>query len=64
MNVPLVTAVRGPILMITLGLLFIADRFGAADFRQSWPVLIIVYGVLKLLERLALRRRELERQGA
>ncbi len=57
MNTPLVTAVRGPVLMMTLGALFAADRFGAADFGQTWPVLIIIYGVLKLLERLALRRR-------
>ncbi len=63
MNPPLVTAVRGPILMITLGLLFVADRYGAAGFGQTWPVLIIAYGILKLLERLALRRRELGAGG-
>ncbi len=63
MRVPLVTAVRGPILMITLGLLFVADRFDAAGFDRTWPVLIIVFGILKLLERLALRRQGLGAGG-
>jgi hypothetical protein len=49
----LIRAVRGPILLIVLGLLFVADYFGGQyPFYRTWPVLLIVYGVLKLLEHL------------
>jgi hypothetical protein len=47
----LVRAVRGPILLITVGLLFVCDYFGPFPFYRTWPVLLIVYGVLKLAER-------------
>lgn len=47
----LVSALRGPILLLTLGLLFSLDHFGPYRFASSWPVLLIVLGVLKLLER-------------
>ena len=52
---PLLTAVRGPVLLITLGVLFTMDQFGSVDFSRTWPVLIIVFGVLKLMERSATR---------
>ncbi len=45
-------AVRGPILLITVGLLFVGDYFGPFPFHRTWPVLLIVYGVLKLAERI------------
>ncbi len=48
----LVRAARGPILLITLGLLFVSDYFGPFPFHRTWPVLLIVYGVLKLAERI------------
>lgn len=48
---PLISAIRGPILLIVLGLLFAADQFGYFAFSRTWPVLIIVFGVLKLFER-------------
>lgn len=44
-------AVRGPLLLITLGVLLAADHFGPYPFWRTWPVLIIVFGLLKLLER-------------
>lgn len=47
----LMTAIRGPVLLITLGVLFVVDTFGSWGFSRTWPVLIIVFGVLKLLER-------------
>lgn len=52
----LVRAVRGPILLIALGLLFVGDYFGQFPFYRTWPVLLIVYGVLKLAERVAVPR--------
>jgi uncharacterized protein YaaW (UPF0174 family) len=49
----LLRAVRGPIMLITLGALFSWDYAGGQPFSRTFPVLLIVYGVLKLLERLA-----------
>ena len=48
---PLVASIRGPIMLIALGTLFAVDHLGAYEFCQTWPVLIILFGVLKLIER-------------
>ena len=44
-------AVRGPIMLITLGVLLSIDQFGAVSFGRTWPVLLIVFGIFKLMER-------------
>jgi hypothetical protein len=49
----LVRAIRGPILLITVGTLFAIDHAGGYGFTRTWPVLIIVLGILKLLESTA-----------
>jgi len=46
-----VQAVRGPIMLIALGALVAIDYAGIYGFWRTWPILIIVFGVLKLLER-------------
>ncbi len=48
----LIRAVRGPIMLITLGALFAWDYFGHQPFWRTFPILLIVYGFLKLIERL------------
>ena len=50
-----IRAVRGPILLMTFGTLMALNHTDKLDFERSWPVLIIVYGVFKLLERIAVR---------
>ena len=45
----LVNAIRGPIIMITVGTLFAADRFTGYHFHQTWPVLLIVIGLMQLI---------------
>jgi len=40
-------------MLITLGSLVAMDYFGVYGFGRTWPLLIIVFGVLKLLERAA-----------
>jgi hypothetical protein len=45
----LVRAVRGPVVLITLGVLFAFDRFTDFHFSQSWPILLIVMGLLRLV---------------
>ena len=51
----LICAVRGPVLLITIGTLVELDYMGVAAFSRTWPVLIILFGVLKLLERAFVR---------
>jgi hypothetical protein len=41
-------AVTGPIILITIGVLFAFDRFTDFRFSQTWPVLLIVVGLLRL----------------
>lgn len=47
-------AARGPVLLITLGTLFALQQAGTLPISRSWPLLIIVIGVMKLLERVLL----------
>lgn len=51
-NVSLMCAIRGPILMITVGSLFAIDHMGGPGFSSTWPAILIVIGLLKLLERI------------
>jgi len=44
-------AVRGPLLLITLGVLCMLHEVDVISFRFTWPVLIIMVGVLVLIER-------------
>lgn len=50
-QVPLMRAIRGPILLITVGSLFAIDHVGGYAFSTTWPALLIVVGLLKLMER-------------
>jgi hypothetical protein len=40
-------------MLITLGILLAIDHFGDFSFGRTWPLLVIVFGILKLLERMA-----------
>ena len=51
MNGNIMCAVRGPILMITLGVLLAIDQLGALSFGRTWPILLIEFGLFKLAER-------------
>jgi hypothetical protein len=44
----LTNAVRGPIIMITIGALFLFDKFTPFGFSETWPVILIVLGALAL----------------
>jgi hypothetical protein len=44
-------AIRGPVMLITLGTLLSIDHFGTVSFARTWPVLLIVFGIFKLAER-------------
>jgi hypothetical protein len=45
----LMRAITGPIILITIGVLFAFDRFTEFRFSQTWPALLIVIGLLKLM---------------
>lgn len=47
----LMRAIRGPIMLITVGALFTVDHFGPYGIARTWPVILIVLGLLKLAER-------------
>ena len=49
----MIRAVRGPITLITLGVLFALQNFTRFGFDQTWPVLLIVFGLLSLAQRSA-----------
>lgn len=44
-------AIRGPVLLIVIGSLFATQQAGGARVSQTWPLVLIVYGLLRLLER-------------
>ncbi|MBI3210882.1 MAG: hypothetical protein HYZ37_18510 [Candidatus Solibacter usitatus] len=50
-NLSLMRAIRGPVMMITIGTLFALDHMSAFSFSRTWPVILIVIGLMKLLER-------------
>ena len=45
------SAIRGPIMMITIGVLFAIDYSAGVPFHKTWPVILIVAGLLRLLGR-------------
>ena len=51
----LLSALRGPVMLLVLGLLFVVDQSGGVSFVNTWPAMIIVYGLFKLLEGLAVK---------
>jgi hypothetical protein len=55
MSPAFIAAVRGPVVLITLGVLLSIDHFGNTSFWRTWPVLLIVFGVFKLIERASMR---------
>ncbi len=49
-NVSLMQATRGPVMLITIGVLFTLDHFAGISFSRTWPAILIIVGVMKLLE--------------
>ena len=48
------SVLMGPAILITLGVLFLVDRFvSGISFGQLWPALLIVIGLVKLAEAFA-----------
>ena len=43
-----IDAIRGPILLIAVGLLMAADQMDRIGIDRTWPALLILFGLLKL----------------
>jgi hypothetical protein len=41
-------AIRGPVMMITVGALFALDSFTSLSFGRTWPILLVIAGLLSL----------------
>jgi hypothetical protein len=48
---PLILAIRGPVMLIALGVLLAIDHFNVVSFSRTWPALLIIFGLFKLLEK-------------
>jgi len=61
----LIEAIRGPVLLVALGMILAADQLDRADLSRTWPILLILFGVLKLAEHLAagVRRDRVDATG-
>jgi hypothetical protein len=53
----MVRAIRGPVILITMGALFALNNFTNWDFSRTWPVLLIVIGLMSLAGRSVARRQ-------
>lgn len=47
----MIRAIRGPITLITVGVLFAFNNLTEYRFEQTWPVILIVFGLMSLLGR-------------
>lgn len=48
-------AMRGPVLLIVLGFLMLADHRSDFSFWRTWPILLVTAGLMVLAERAAIR---------
>lgn len=48
-----IRSIRGPITLITVGVLFALNNFTEYGFNKTWPVILIVFGLLSLWRRTA-----------
>ena len=40
----------GPAMLVTLGVLFLLDSISRVGFRRTWPAILLVIGVVKLMQ--------------
>ncbi len=59
----LLLAIRGPVLLIALGLLMAADQLDRMSFWRTWPALLILFGLFKLAEHLGSKDEGVHGEG-
>jgi hypothetical protein len=47
---------RGPLILVTIGVMALLDQYGVLSFGKSWPLILIVIGILQLAERVAMSK--------
>jgi hypothetical protein len=59
-----IRSLTGPAIVITVGVLFLLDRLngGHFDFTNTWPVILLVIGFLRLASTFAPRDGHIEAQ--
>jgi cell wall-active antibiotic response 4TMS protein YvqF len=50
--------IQGPALLLTFGVTALLDQWDIMSFGRSWPLYLIVLGILKLAQRAALMNAE------
>lgn len=40
----------GPAMLVTIGVLFLLDNVGRLEFHRTWPAILLVIGVVKLVQ--------------
>jgi hypothetical protein len=50
-NAAFLRAIKGPVMMITVGVLFALDNFTPLSFSRTWPLLLVVAGLLSFGRR-------------
>jgi hypothetical protein len=48
-----IRGLMGPVILITVGVLFLIGQYSRYSFGDLWPVLLIVIGVILVLQSLA-----------
>ncbi len=56
-------AIRGPVMLIAWGMLFAADQLDRISILRTWPVIVILFGLFKLAERMLDRPPSLPQDG-
>ncbi len=51
---------RGPAFLLLFGLTALLNQWGILSFGRSWPLYLILAGVLSVMERLAFREDQVE----
>ncbi|MGC9293269.1 MAG: LiaI-LiaF-like domain-containing protein [Acidobacteriaceae bacterium] len=59
-----VRRLRGPAFLILVGVLFLLDQWNILGFNKSWPLFLIVAGLLALVERAAWAADAAQQQAA
>ena len=54
---------RGPLILVTIGVMALLDQYGVLSFGRSWPLILIVLGIWQLAERVALSKTPPPPQG-
>jgi hypothetical protein len=54
----------GPAVLITLGVLMLLSEFGSVPFHYTWPVLLIVIGLVKVWQTTTSSEGHLQGYGA